>query len=144
MPRGKKARNPDDESKEKEEVKEEPKEEVKVKGKRGKKTVPSVEEVKTVETTIAEVEDCIRAHLGAPDCSKKLKELLHNSTTPRGLINAAIAVIFELVQLHPTQLNWGKSLIESISSDLMEPKKDFAKLFFFLQQNQKKNLFSIL
>ena len=139
MPRGKKARNPDEEAKEKEGTKEESKEEVKAKPKRGKKGAePAVEEVKVIETTISEIEDCIRAHLGAPDAQKILKELLHNSTTPRGLINAAIAVIFELVEANPTQLNWGKSLIEAISSDLMEPKKRLREAFFFPSAESEK------
>lgn len=134
----KKARKADDE-----ENKEEEKKEPKTKAKRGKKE-PEVEEVKVVETTTAEIEDCIRTNMGSKDCHKQLKTLLHNSTVPRGLINTAVALIFQLVEANPTQLTWGKSCIEAISSDLMEPKKRLREAFFFPNETSEKRLINHL
>ena len=138
----KKARKGEEEGhKEKDESKEEIKEETKVKAKRGKKAAePPVEEVRVIETTTAEIEDCIRTHVGSPDCHKKLKDLLHNSTVPRGLINSAVALIFNLVEATPTLLNWGKKCIENISSDLMEPKKRMREAFFFPSEASERRL----
>lgn len=138
MPRGKKARNPDEE-----ETKEKPveKEETKTRGRRSKKAAePVVEEPKVVESTSSEIAEFLKANAGSQDYAKKLKELLHNSTAPRGLINEAVRTIFEIVESDATKLNWGKSVIELISSDSMEPKKRLREAFFFPSSESEKKL----
>ncbi|OMJ94558.1 hypothetical protein SteCoe_2200 [Stentor coeruleus] len=138
MPRGKKARNPDEE-----ETKEKPveKEETKTRGRRTKKVPePVVEEAKVVETSSSEISEFLKANAGSQDYAKKLKELLHNSTAPRGLINEAVRTVFEIVESDATKLNWGKSIIELISTESMEPKKRLREAFFFPCPESEKKL----
>ena len=117
-----------------------PAEEPKPKAKRGKKAEPPPEEPIVVETSIEDIEKFILEHSGSADLSDLLKDLLKNSTAPRKLINAAVGSIFQVIESDPGKFEWGRSLIHSLSTDHMEPKKRLREAHFFPNPNSEKNL----
>ena len=121
-----------------------PAEEPKPKAKRGKKAEPPPEEPVIVETSVEDIEKFILEHSGSTDLSDLLKDLFKNSTAPRRLINAAIGCIFQIIESDPGKFEWGRSVIHSLSTDHMEPKKRLREAHFFPNPNSEKNVINHL
>ena len=133
MPRGKKARTDEGEKKVAE---------PKSKGKA--KSQPIVEEEKKKETTLAEIIAYIKENVGNHECLNGLREHLLNSSLSRKLVNSVMSEVFELIEATPTLLNWGKSLIQLLTSDILDPKTRIKEAFFFPNLESEKRLIHYL
>lgn len=144
MPRGKKARTDGEEKKEPEEKK--VPEEKKAKGK-GKAKAPPVPEVvieKKKDTTQAEILAFLKENSGNCDCLDGLRDLILNSSLSRKLVNTVMSTIFEMVEATPAHFTWGKSCIQMITNDILDPKTRIKEAFFFPNPDSEKRLIHYL
>ena len=135
MPRGKKARTDEGEKKEPE---------VKTKGKGKAAVAPVPVEEKKKETPLAEIITFLNDHAGDLDSISGLRELILNSSLSKKLVNAVMSTIFEVVEVNPFHFTWGKTSIQMIITDILDPKTRIKEAFFFPSVDSEKKLIRYL
>mmetsp|Transcript_8326 Transcript_8326/g.8221 ORF Transcript_8326/g.8221 Transcript_8326/m.8221 type:complete len:451 (-) Transcript_8326:29-1381(-) len=78
-----------------------------------------------------EVIEFLKKNAGVKDAFIELRQLLLASPCTRKDIGELISTIFDLIAEDPKQLPWGKAAIETISTEVLEPKNRIKDAFFF-------------
>ena len=87
-----------------------------------------------------EIKKFLDNNVGNMDCMNEFKKKLLKSSCSRRLVNILIAHVFKLIEKSPEALNWGKKCIESLSSEILEPKKRTRDSFFFPSAESERKL----
>ncbi|CAG9310462.1 unnamed protein product [Blepharisma stoltei] len=78
-----------------------------------------------------QVIEFLKKNVGEKDAFIELRQLLLASPCTRNNISELISTIFDLITEDPKQLSWGKAAIETISTEVLEPKNRIKDAFFF-------------
>lgn len=94
----------------------------------------------TITVSNEEIIEYLKSHINDKSSNIELRRLLIASPCTRKMISELVHAVFDLIADHPGSLAWGKSAIETITSEVLEPKTRIKDAFFFPSQESELKL----
>jgi phosphatidylserine/phosphatidylglycerophosphate/cardiolipin synthase-like enzyme len=104
--------------------------------------VKSQEDVKVI--TVGDVEELVIKSAGDLNALPLLSSYLNSVLLDEETVNKMLKIVFDLVQNNPTHAAWGKSCIQVLFNESLDPKTRIKDAFFFPNPDSEKKLIKYL